>query len=123
MERLRREELRKQQTTFAVVAEDYIALRVKAQRRVVETEREIRKELIAPWGSRPITAIARSDVVALVDAITRRPAPYTAHIVFMGCAGPPGLDARLGAFPESEIASRTMAASLETGTHALESGF
>jgi integrase len=81
VERLRREELRKQQTTFGAVAEDYIALRVKAQRRVVETEREIRKELIAPWGSRPITAITRSDVVALVDAITRRPAPYTAHIV------------------------------------------
>ena len=80
VERLRREELRKQQTTFGAVAEDYIALRVKAQRRVVETEREIRKELIAPWGSRPITAITRSDVVALVDAITRRPAPYTAHI-------------------------------------------
>ena len=81
VERLRREELRMQQTTFGAVAEDYIALRVKAQRRVVETEREIRKELIAPWGSRPITAITRSDVIALVDAITRRPAPYTAHIV------------------------------------------
>jgi integrase len=77
----RRAELRKQATTFGAVAEDYIQIRVKGQRRVVETEREIRKELIGPWGDRPITSITRADVVALVDAITLRPAPYTAHIV------------------------------------------
>src|SRR6187200_637191 len=44
------------------------------------TEREIRKELIAHWGERPIASITREDVVALVDAIARR-APYLAHNV------------------------------------------
>ena len=42
-----------------------------------ETEREIRKELIAPWGERPISSITREDVVTLVEAIARRPAPYS----------------------------------------------
>lgn len=79
--RLRRAELRNQQTTFASVAEDFLKLHVKNHRKAKDTEREIRKELIKPWGTRPITSITRQDVVALVDAITLRPAPYLAHIV------------------------------------------
>ena len=46
-ERARREELRKQQTTFEAVAEDFIERHVKGQRRARDTEREIRKELIS----------------------------------------------------------------------------
>jgi integrase len=80
-ERLRRLELRKQQTTFAAVAEDFLERHVKGQRKARGTEREIRKELIAQWGERPIASITREDVVALVEAITRRPAPYVAHSV------------------------------------------
>jgi integrase len=80
-ERLRRVELRKQQTTFAAVAEDYLERHVKGQRRASDSEREIRKELIAPWAERPIASITREDVVLLVDAVARRPAPYLAHIV------------------------------------------
>ena len=79
--RLRRLELRKQATTFASVAEDFIERHVKGQRKAVDTEREIRKELIAHWADRPVASIAREDVIALVEAIARRPAPYTAHIV------------------------------------------
>ena len=79
--RLRREELRKQATTFAAVAEDFIQRHVKGQRKARDTEREIRKELIGQWGERPVTSITREDVVILVEAIARRPAPYTAHIV------------------------------------------
>ena len=51
-DRLRRTELRKQQTTFASVAEDYIERHVKGQRKAKDTEREIRKELIEHWGDR-----------------------------------------------------------------------
>jgi integrase len=80
-ERLRRLELRKQQTTFAAVADDYLERHVKGQRRASDSEREIRKELIAHWGERPIASITREDVVHLVDAVIRRPAPYLAHIV------------------------------------------
>jgi integrase len=80
-ERLRRLELRKQQTTFAAVAEDYIERHVKGQRKARDTEREIRKELIAALGERPVTSLSREDVIVLVEDIARRPAPYTAHIV------------------------------------------
>ena len=80
-ERQRRLELRSQQTTLASVAEDYIDRHTKGQRRAKDAEREIRKELIAFWGDRPITSITREDVIALIEEIARRPAPYTAHIV------------------------------------------
>jgi len=80
-ERLRRIELRKQQTTFAAVAEDYLELHVKGQRRASDSEREIRKELLGPLGDRPIASITREDMVLLVDSVARRPAPYLAHIV------------------------------------------
>jgi len=80
-ERLRRSELRKQQTTFAAVAEDFIERHVRGQRKANDSEREIRKELIAYWGERPIASITREDVVMRVDAITRKPAPYLAHNV------------------------------------------
>ena len=80
-DRLRRQELRKQEMTFASVAEDFIERHLKGQRKAKDSEREVRKELIGPWGERPVASITREDVVALVDAIVRRPAPYTAHIV------------------------------------------
>jgi integrase len=80
-DRLRRLELRKQKTTFAAVADEYLERHVKGQRRASDTEREIRKELIAHWGERPIASITREDVVLLVDAVARRPAPYLAHLV------------------------------------------
>ena len=54
---------------------------MKPQRKAVDAEREIRKELIAHWADRPVASIAREDVIALVEAIAQRPAPYTAHIV------------------------------------------
>ena len=79
-DRLRRIELRKQATTFAAVAEDFIEWHVKGHRRARETEREIRRELIASWGERPISSINREDVVTLVKSVARRPAPYLAHI-------------------------------------------
>src|SRR5262249_14720670 len=79
--RQRREELRKQATIFASVAEDFIKRHVKGKRKAKDTEREIRKELISYWGERAITSIAREDVIALIENIVRRPAPYTAHIV------------------------------------------
>jgi integrase len=80
-ERLRRLELRKQQTIFAAVAEDYLERHIRGHRRATESEREIRKELIAHWGERPIASITREDLVLLIDAVARRPAPYLAHIV------------------------------------------
>ena len=50
--RLRRLELRKQATTFASVADDFIERHVKGQRKAVDTEREIRKELSEPFAKK-----------------------------------------------------------------------
>jgi integrase len=80
-ERERRQELRKQATTFAAVADEFIQLHVRPQRRGRDTEREIRNELISRLGERPIASVNREDIVLLVDAIARRPAPYFAHVV------------------------------------------
>ena len=77
--RLKREELRKQQTTLGADAEDFIERHVRGQRKAKDTEREIRKELIPPWGKRPITSITREDVVILVEAVARRPALLISH--------------------------------------------
>jgi len=59
--------------TFTAVAEAYMARRLRGQRKAARTEREIRKELIAVWGPRPITDITRRDVTNLIDAIIDRP--------------------------------------------------
>ena len=56
--RLRRLELRKQATTFASVADDFIERHVTGQRKAGDTERDIRKELIAHWADRPVASIA-----------------------------------------------------------------
>jgi integrase len=78
---LRREEIRKQETTFGAVAEDFLERHVSGQRRGKDTAREIRNELISQWGDRPIADLTRQDVVDVIDAIARRPAPYLAHVV------------------------------------------
>ena len=59
--RLRRLEFRKHATTFASVADDYIERHVKGQRKAKDTEREIRKELVARSADRPVTSIAREE--------------------------------------------------------------
>jgi integrase len=82
LERARRAELRKQENTFEAVAEEYLRRHIKAQRTARVTERDIRKELIGRWASRPVTDISREDVVALIEEITDRPAPAMAHLVF-----------------------------------------
>jgi hypothetical protein len=78
---LRREEIRKHETTFGAVAEEFLERHVSGQRRGKDTAREIRNELISQWGDRAIVSITRQDVVSLIDAIARRPAPYLAHVV------------------------------------------
>ena len=76
VERLRREELRKQQTTFARRRGGLHRFARQGSAPGDETEREIRKELIAPWGRPADHRDYAEDVVASIDAIARRPAPY-----------------------------------------------
>lgn len=68
--------------TFARVAEQFIARKLPSQRRGERVAREIRKELLPHWGTRPITEITRRDVRELIRAIVARPAPRYAHNIF-----------------------------------------
>jgi integrase len=78
-ERLLRLEQRRQENSFVAVAEEYIKRRVSKTRRAGLVEREIRREFIDRWGSRPITDITPHDVVDVIDKAVDRDAPYQAH--------------------------------------------
>ena len=57
----------------AVVAARFIERHAKVHNKSWRrSERLFAREILPRWGSRPITAIARSDVVALLDAIVDR---------------------------------------------------
>jgi integrase len=81
-ERERQAALRQQKNSFAAVAEEYIRRHVTTLRRAAVVERELRREFVDRWGDRPITDITQHDVVAVIDAVVDRGAPYQAHIVF-----------------------------------------
>src|SRR3954447_3993329 len=68
--------------TFEVVAEEFIRRHALRKRKGERTAREIRKELIPFWGSRPIAEVTRRDVVRLVEAVADRPAPAYARNIF-----------------------------------------
>jgi len=77
-----RAEAVKQASTFAAVAESFIARHIVLKRTARTIEQLIRRELIPRWGERPITAITRADVIALVDEIVDRGYPEAARQVF-----------------------------------------
>ena len=72
----RREEARQRRDLFGSVAEEFIRLHVSKLRSATSYEHLIRRELIKPWGDRPIAEITRHDVVALAEAHRSR---YTAR--------------------------------------------
>jgi integrase len=59
-------------TTFAHVAEAFIARHLAGQRKGARVAREIRNELIPRWGQLPIAKITRQMVVELVEAVADR---------------------------------------------------
>src|SRR3974390_739717 len=68
-ERERQEELRKQATTFAAVAEDFIREKLPGERRGFEVERNMRRSLLPILGERPITDITDLDVINITDKV------------------------------------------------------
>jgi integrase len=78
-EKERQAALRQQKNTFEAVAKEYIRLHVSKTRKAAIVEREVRREFIDRWGTRPITDITQHDVVAVVDEAVDRDAPYQAH--------------------------------------------
>ena len=79
------------ENSFTAVAEKYIKRHVLKLRRADIVAREIRQELIARWGTRPVTTIVSADLRELVDEITdgvnrKRPAPVQAARVYSHAA-------------------------------------
>jgi integrase len=72
-------ELRRQKNNFGAVAEEFIKRHVSKTRKAAVVERELRREFIDRWGDRPITDITQVDVVAVIDEVVDRGAPYQAH--------------------------------------------
>jgi integrase len=77
--RQRDAELRKQENSFAAVAEQFIKRHVAKTRKAAIVERELRREFIDRWATRSITDITQQDVVAVIDEAVDRGAPYQAH--------------------------------------------
>jgi integrase len=82
-ERHRQAELRKQANSFIAVAEAYIAhIHREGQRKAAVVERQLRREFIPRWNSRPVTSITKTDVSAVVREVLARGAKYEAHNLF-----------------------------------------
>jgi integrase len=67
-EKERQEALKKQATTFTVVAEDFIREKLPGERKGKDVEREIRRDLLPRWKDRPIASITDLDVLAVIKA-------------------------------------------------------
>ncbi len=77
-EKAKTENLQRQKNTFAAVAEDWFAEKLKGERRGKEVEREVRNEFVSAWGSRPMTDLADLDVLSVIKT-KRRTAPAQAR--------------------------------------------
>ena len=78
-ERAKREELRKQGTTFESVAEAFIKTVLPHQRKGKVVERQLRREFIPQWGDRPIDEITPLDVSEVIRDVVKRGAFHEAH--------------------------------------------
>ena len=67
------ERSQQQATSFAVVAEEYIARRLTKQRRGGVATQAFRSELLPIWGDRRLNEITRRDVVKLIEGVIDRP--------------------------------------------------
>lgn len=77
-----RAEAQRHKNTFGAVAEEFIRRHVAKLRTRADVERSIRRDLMIPWGHRPITDITRRDLVQLLDEAIDRGSPYAAHHTF-----------------------------------------
>ena len=83
LERKQREaEAERKALTFESVFEDYVTRVVSKRRHGVRDEREMRKELLPVWKTKPLDTITKRDVVKVIDSITARGAERQAHNVY-----------------------------------------
>ena len=71
-----------QASTFAAVAEAFIARHVASKRTARSIEKIVRDKLIPRWRDRPLADIRRADVIALIDELVDRGHPEAARQAF-----------------------------------------
>jgi integrase len=82
-EQQRQAELRKRAHSLGAVLEDYVKhIHRAGQRKAADVERQLRRELLPRWGSRPVTDITDDDVRSVVRAAVARGATYEAYNLF-----------------------------------------
>ena len=78
----KKEKVRTESETVEIVARRFVERHAKVNtRRWRETERQIEREVVPRWRSRPITSITKPDVVALLNSIVDRGSPVMANRV------------------------------------------
>jgi integrase len=77
--RQRAAEQRRQVTSFAAVAAEYLDRHAAGLKKSGEAKRIIEGEFVKRWGARPITDIMPEEVAAAIRAIVKRGSPYQAH--------------------------------------------
>jgi integrase len=70
--------LRKQENTFAAVAEAWFKDKLPGERKGREVERDVRNAFLPAWGSDPITDVTDLDVLSVIDA-KKKKAPAQAR--------------------------------------------
>jgi integrase len=70
--------IRKREETFQAIAENYLLRKAKDQRSRTATEATLARLVYPAFGSRPIEAISRSDIVKLLDRIEDERGPVMA---------------------------------------------
>jgi integrase len=78
-ERQRLSAVRKQENTFAAVAQDFIKDKLPRERAGRDVEQDIRREFLPLWAKRPIAEITPIDVRAMVLAVKARGTPAMAR--------------------------------------------
>src|SRR3954469_15783243 len=80
--RQKAEAQRRQVTTFAAAAADYVERHEAKLARSQEIERILNSEFVKRWGARPATEIMPEEVAAAICAIVRHGAPYQVRNAF-----------------------------------------
>ena len=87
IERQRTLEVRRQENTFATVADDFIKDKLAGERKGAEVERDIRRVFIPAWGKRPITDITALDVRNLVKGYKDAGQAAIKHVTYSATPG------------------------------------
>jgi len=77
-------EARRRVTTFAFVAEEFIARHAMKKRTGTVIGQLVRRELVSRWGNLPVTEVGRGDVIRMVEAIGDDH-PSAAHRALIYC--------------------------------------